>query len=524
METQPGISFTELPNPLTSDLDRAGPEEMVELFELCDQELFRGPRDGPPGGVLHPGVLEALVSGVRLLRASLPGRVVLSGAGTSGRLAFLLARAFGPAFQEAGGEVVPLIAGGDLALVKAVEEAEDDVEEARRMTREALGPEGKALFLGITCGFSAPSVGGGLLEAFSRRETAVILLGTNTPERARPVKLDEEGTTLRDLVLRAASSPGASVLAPLVGGEAVTGSTRLKCGSATWILLSALFRRALDGTPERDLAGALAEDLERADGERAGVYGEKEFLAAVLGRGGKALRERKTILYAGKGDPGLAGLLDASECPPTFGAAEDDVRAFLEGGWGELLGPGERADRLERAWPVDLEFCRREYLARLGRGSLPVLLGGPEGMDRAFRKRGLEPVSWEGKTFFQTKLFLNLLSTGAHVLAGKVYGNRMVDLKINNSKLFDRALRIVMDLSGAERERAFRALVGAIHGRDDPSRELLEAPLSEHVRAGSAVERVVPLAVLTAARDLPLARAREILEKNPILRDALAGS
>ena len=236
MELPPDLSFTELPNSVTSDLDRAGSGEMVELFARCDRELFGGPESGPPGGLLHPEVIAGLISAARLFRRALPGKVVLSGAGTSGRLAFLLARAFREKLRSAGGKVIPLIAGGDLALVKAVEEAEDDVEEARRRARGALGGSGKALFVGITCGLSAPSVGGGLLEAFGRRETAVVLLGTNRPERARPVKLDEKGTTLKDLAHRAASSPDACLLAPLVGGEAVTGSTRLKCGSAAWLL------------------------------------------------------------------------------------------------------------------------------------------------------------------------------------------------------------------------------------------------------------------------------------------------
>ncbi len=521
MEGRNDLSSTEEPNPITERLDGADPGEMVGLFSRCERELFHGPEGGPPGGLLQEEILEGLVSAARLLRSSLPGKVVLSGAGTSGRLAFFLARAFGPALRALGGEAVPLIAGGDLSLVKAVEEAEDDVEEARRRAREALGGPGKALFVGITCGFSAPSVGGGLLEAFAREDTAVILLGTNRPERAREVRLGEGGPTLRDLVLRAASSERACVLAPRVGAEAVTGSTRLKCGSATWLLLAALFRRALDGTPGKDLKEAFRRDLEEADREREDVYGRREFLASVLAKGGDALRGRATILYAGKGDPGLAGLLDASECPPTFGAGDDDVRAFLEGGWAFLLGPGERALKLEETWPVDLDFCRREYLDRLEGKSLVLLLGGAEGVGEKARGRGLSVWSWTEPGFFRAKLFLNLLSTGAHVLAGKVYGNRMVDVRISNSKLFERALRIVEDISGAGRGKALEALVGAVHGMDRPPGELLEAPPEVHVRAAASRERVVPLAVLMAARGLPLDRARALLEKKPILREAL---
>ncbi len=521
MEGRKNLSFTEAANPITARLDRADPGEMVQLFSRCDRELFHGPEGGPPGGILHEETLEGLVSAARLLRSSLPGRVVLSGAGTSGRLAFLLARAFGPGLRALGGETVPLIAGGDLSLVKAVEEAEDDVEEARRRAREALGQEGKALFIGITCGLSAPCVGGGLLEAFAREDTAVILLGTNRPERAREVSLGEGNPTLKDLVLQAASREKACVLAPRVGAEAVTGSTRLKCGSATWLLLAALFRRVLEGTPEGELREAFRRDLEEADRVREEVYGKKEFLASLLAGGGEALRGGDTILYAGRGDPGLAGLLDASECPPTFGARDDDVRAFLEGGWEVLLGRGERARRLEEAWPVDLDFCRRHYLGRLGKKSLVLLLGAPGGVGEEARAKGLSVERWDEPGFFRAKLFLNLLSTGAHVLAGKVYGNRMVDVRISNSKLFERALRIVEDISGAGREKALEALVGAVHGMDRPPGELLEAPPEAHVRAAAGRERVVPLAVLVAARDLPLARARALLEKEPILRDAL---
>ena len=197
------------------------------------------------------------------------------------------------------------------------------------------------------------------------------------------------------------------------------------------------------------------------------------------------------------------------------------MRAFLAGGWAEVLGAGRRAADLESAWPLDPAWAWEQHLPGLDRSALPVLLSPPAGTVERLEGLGFSPVLLPHTDLYSVKLILNMLTTGAHVLAGKVYGNRMVDLQISNTKLFARACRIVAHIAGVEQSRARRALVAAILNQDEPGSELLELGDEEFVRQALRRERVVPLAVLIADGRVSLARARQVLEERPVLRQAL---
>ena len=124
------------------------------------------------------------------------------------------------------------------------------------------------------------------------------------------------------------------------------------------------------------------------------------------------------------------------------------------------------------------------------------------------------------------KLGLNALTTGGHVLKGKIMSNRMVDLQVSNNKLFHRAVGIVEKFSGASARVAQRSVIRSAHRLDDPA-AVEAAEVSAHVRAAADAvthgHRVVPAAIVLAAKPaLSIAAAAALLEAHPQVRAALA--
>ena len=129
--------------------------------------------------------------------------------------------------------------------------------------------------------------------------------------------------------------------------------------------------------------------------------------------------------------------------------------------------------------------------------------------------------SFEGQ--ISLKLTLNAISTGAFVVYGKIYGNRMIDVRLSNNKLVHRAIAIVQDVAQVSLEEAREAIWRAIYRQDKKQiHETVDedTPISEHVAAASRVDRVVPVAVLLA-RNLcaTVEEALSRIDKTPKLRD-----
>ncbi|MER5349224.1 N-acetylmuramic acid 6-phosphate etherase [Kitasatospora sp. NPDC002551] len=226
-------------------------------------------------------------------------------------------------------------------------------------------------------------------------------------------------------------------------------------------------------TEDRTVAKAVAEQLPR-------IAVVVDAVAERMARGGR-------LVYAGAGTAGRLGVLDASECPPTFGTAPGQVMGVIAGGPQALVRAVEGAeDRPELAaadlaalglggedtvvgvsasgrTPYTVAAVRRARAA----GALGVGLAGTTGSPLvAAAELGIEVVTGPevvaGSTRLKAgtaqKLVLNLLSTAVMVRLGKTYGNLMVDVRAGNAKLRDRALRIVTEITGAEEETALRAL------------------------------------------------------------------
>ncbi|CQJ52603.1 N-acetylmuramic acid 6-phosphate etherase [Yersinia rohdei] len=205
-----------------------------------------------------------------------------------------------------------------------------------------------------------------------------------------------------------------------------------------------------------------------------------DLAAAALKQGGR-------LIYLGAGTSGRLGILDASECPPTFGVPHGRVIGLIAGGPGALLKAVEGAEDDMSLGERDLQalaLTAADMVVGLAAsGRTPYVIGAlryarqlgcptaaiscnPDSPIAQEAQVAISPVvgpealtgSTRMKSGTAQKLVLNMLSTGAMVKLGKVYQNLMVDVKATNVKLVDRACRIVVEATGASRVEAENAL------------------------------------------------------------------
>jgi N-acetylmuramic acid 6-phosphate etherase len=208
--------LTERRNPRSAAIDTASSLEIVDLIG--------GEDAGVPAAVSKARVEIARVIDLVEAAFRVGGRLIYVGAGTSGRLGVLDAAECPPTFGTPPEMVVGLIAGGHPALVRSIEGAEDDTAAAQRELR-ALGVSRKDVVIGIAASGTTPYVGSALEEARAQGARTVFLSCSQPP------------STLRE---------NCDVcITVLVGPEIVTGSTRMKAGTATKLVLNTITTGAM---------------------------------------------------------------------------------------------------------------------------------------------------------------------------------------------------------------------------------------------------------------------------------------
>ena len=201
-----------------------------------------------------------------------------------------------------------------------------------------------------------------------------------------------------------------------------------------------------------------------------------DIIAAAMEKGGH-------LIYVGAGTSGRLGVVDASECPPTFGVDHQLVRGIIAGGDGAMFRAVENAEDNEE-WgkrTIDENGVQPGdvVVGISAAGRAPFVLGA---LKRA-REIGATPIgvtcnpdslfvplcdvtiapyvgpevisgSTRLKAGTAQKLVLNMLSTGAMIKTGKVYSNLMINVKPTNEKLWERATRIIMQIADIDHDRA----------------------------------------------------------------------
>jgi N-acetylmuramic acid 6-phosphate etherase len=249
--------------------------------------------------------------------------------------------------------------------------------------------------------------------------------------------------------------------------------------------------RALD----RMTPGGIAALMNREDRRAVAAVGRvRPQIAAAVKLVVAALHGDGRLFFVGAGTSGRLGVLEAAECPPTFGTPPRLVQAIIAGGRGSVFRSREGAEddqaaarravrgRVRRGDVVVgvsasgvTPFVRAALAAARRRGAATVLVAcNAEGARGARSSANIRIVPLTGaevlagstrlKAGTATKLVLNTLTTAAMTGLGRVYGNRMIDLQPRSAKLYERALRLVADLGGVSRGRA-RAALKASRGR-----------------------------------------------------------
>lgn len=254
--------------------------------------------------------------------------------------------------------------------------------------------------------------------------------------------------------------------------------------------------------------------------QRAQIAHAIELAEAAFRAGGR-------LVYVGAGTSGRLGVLDASECPPTFGSDPEMVQGIIAGGLPALTRAQEGAEDVREhgaAAMDERQVGERDFVVGIAasgttpyvaaalarakeRGARTAIVACTPPPDEVIAVSDVAIVAIVGpevvtgstrmKAGTATKLVLNTITTGAMIRLGKTYGNLMVDLRATNRKLADRSERIVAEVCGISREQAKVLLDQAgksvktaivMHKLSLP-RERAEAALAEK---GGVIRRVLP--------------------------------
>lgn len=210
-------------------------------------------------------------------------------------------------------------------------------------------------------------------------------------------------------------------------------------------------------------------------------------IAQLVDKVAEAFQQGGRLIYCGAGTSGRLGILDASECPPTFGTPHEQVIGLIAGGHQAILRAVENAEDNRQLGQADLEniqFNAKDVLVGIAAsGRTPYVLGAMNyaqslgatvaaiscNPDSAMAKQadipltavvGPEVVTGSSRMKAGTaqKLILNMITTGAMIRIGKIFGNLMVDVEATNAKLIERQTRIVMEATECQRATAEQAL------------------------------------------------------------------
>lgn len=241
--------------------------------------------------------------------------------------------------------------------------------------------------------------------------------------------------------------------------------------------------RHIDKMSSLEIAAVMNEENARSV---QAVEAALPAIAKAIDAATEAISAGGKMVYIGAGTSGRLGILDASECPPTFGVDYETVQGIIAGGPERVFKAGENAEDVYENGVLDVQnvLCPGDVLVGISAaGGAKYVVGAMEEAKRIgcttvsiccnentaisavadiaiVCDTGAEVVT--GSTRLKAgnaqKFVLNMLSTGAMIRTGKVYENLMINLKPSNVKLRDRVIRITADILESDRETAIALL------------------------------------------------------------------
>ena len=371
---------TECSNELTVGLGSVRTEkDILRLLRGTDSQIFSGWHEHV--GLLDEEIIFKIEKGASILAKVIKnreGRIIISGCGTSGRIACLTCVYVNRVLKNNGFKECCeyVCSGGDGSLVLSNEFHEDDPFVGANDLKEKLnGVSGEIVFIGVTCGLSAPYVAGQIDYLLHKKSCLrtndnhdidninIILIGFNPVALARSTVIEKWETeasltgskcfldVASILDKRAETDERCLVINPVIGPEPISGSSRMKGGSATKIILDSMFAEAFETSKNyivskddmKDQISTVTESLLMfADASRRS-YLELTKLSEVIKHASSSIKrtnedESGHVYYVGKDVAGVIGVIDASEMPDTFGSSFTEFRGFIHGGWSDLGG------------------------------------------------------------------------------------------------------------------------------------------------------------------------------------------
>lgn len=369
------------------------------------------------------------------------------------------------------------------------------------------------------------------------------------------------------------------LLNPVVGPEAIAGSSRMKGGTATKMILESIFIVAhqlalgeLAAIPCEQVMGAYKMVFDS-------TYSQQRDIVPLVELSGASLSQDASVIYLGWNSLGIMSMIDAAECVPTFGASREDVRCFINGGYETMRNKEGDLSSQEGASEISFDYFRKEKcftlsekdtvifiadslttndmvvfsemaaLVKAQRSKIALIgistdddsnrqfvemqkiLGNPASVHitmpiSKLRQHCLD--SLELQKFLEKclaevslKWVINAVSTGAHVRIGKVLKNYMIDLRLTNRKLFDRAVSIVSLFGKTSSAQARNYLLKSIYRTDTLHPAVLQADISQHIWQAGLIDKVIPLALLLTKDRFTLGSGLEMLQACPIVRQCI---
>lgn len=348
----------------------------------------------------------------------------------------------------------------------------------------------------------------------------------------------------------------------------------MKGGSATKILLETLLLAAHKTVDQGVVSSqrCLLEILRTFERAHQVTYSQSSKIATLMKQVGISLEKKGRVHLVGWQTLGIIAIMDGVECIHTFGADFRDIRGFLIGDHNDMFN---QKDELTNQGP-QFTFSQDDFLTsilpslteidtvvfiftlddnltevqalvervREKTRNIQALVHSTVGQSLPAPLKKLFPslisITWpllffdyEGSYVqkFQrelsTKWVLNTVSTGAHVLLGKILQNHMLDLRIANSKLFWRALAMLQRFSGQSKAHCIESLLKAIHFPQPLSDDVRAAPISCHVQVAHEKEQVIPTALLSLLLRCSISEAKARLAAASsvceVVRSALSG-